>query len=100
MTKRYQRVTDTVRAYVASQVGDLIWEARNQAMEQQTVLVRRGSLAAILTLVEDAIVQEGLDDLDLVELQAAIADLRTAMSGVHNQPEGEGNETRTETTGA
>jgi hypothetical protein len=41
-------------------------------------------------LVEDAIVQEGLNDLDLVELQAAITDLRMAMSGVHYQPEGEG----------
>ena len=90
MTKRYQHVTDTVRADVASQVGDLIWKVRSQAMRQQTVLVRRDSLAAILTLVEDAIVQEGLDDLDLVELQAAITDLRIAMSGVHNQPEGEG----------
>ena len=86
MTKRYQHVTDTVRADVASQVGDLIWKARSQVMGRQTVLVRRDSLAAILTLVEDAIVQEGLDDLDLVELQAAITDLRIAMSGVHNQP--------------
>ena len=90
MTKRYQHVTDTVRADVASQVGHLIWKARSQVMGRQTVLVRRDSLAAILTLVEDAIVQEGLDDLDLVELQAAITDLRIAMSGVHNQPEGEG----------
>jgi hypothetical protein len=28
MAKRYQHVTDTIRADVATQVGGLIWEAR------------------------------------------------------------------------
>jgi len=90
MAKRYQHVTDTVRADVASQVGDLIWKARSQRAGHQTVLARRDSLAAILPLVEDAVVQEAFDDLDLVELQTALTDLRTAMSGVLDDHQGEG----------
>jgi integrase len=90
MAKRYQHVTDTVRADVASEVGDLIWRARSQGTGHQTVVLRRDSLAAILPLVEDAVVQEGIDDLDLVELHAALTDLRAAMSGGHGEPQEEG----------
>src|ERR671911_2992304 len=79
MTKRYQHVTDTVRADVASQVGGLIWRARSHGTSHKTVAVRPESLAAILPLVEDAVVQAGPEDLDLVELQAALMDLRTSM---------------------
>jgi len=32
MAKRYQHVTDTVRADVAGQVGSLIWEARAEGL--------------------------------------------------------------------
>ena len=90
MTKRYQHVTDSIRADVAGQVGDLIWKARDQTKGEQSVLVRRDSLAAILSLVEDAIVQEGVDSVDLAKLQAAIGDLRTAMVEANRHPEGEG----------
>ena len=90
MTKRYQHVTDSIRADVAGQVGDLIWKARDQTKGQQSVLVRRDSLAAILPLVEAAIVREGVDDVDLMNLQAAITDLRTAMFEANRHPEGEG----------
>jgi hypothetical protein len=55
MAKRYQHVTDTVRADVASQVGDLIWEARAEGSADETVTARRDSLAAILKLVEDGL---------------------------------------------
>ena len=90
MTKRYQHVTDTVRADVASQVGGLIWKARSRGTSHKTVAVRPESLAAILPLVEDPVVQGGPDDLDLVELQAALTDLRTSMSASRDEPRGEG----------
>jgi hypothetical protein len=54
------------------------------------VRVRRDSLATILPLVEDAVVQESREVLDFVELQAALEYLRTAMSRANQQPEGEG----------
>ena len=46
--------------------------------------VRRDSLATILPLVEDAVVQESREVLDFVELQAALEYLRTA--NVPSQP--------------
>jgi hypothetical protein len=46
MTARYQHVTDSVRADVASQVGGLIWEARTEGRGVETVTVRRESLTA------------------------------------------------------
>jgi hypothetical protein len=68
----YQHVTDTVRADVASQVGSLIWEARTEGATDETVTVRRHSLATILQLVEDGLLKhEVVNDLDLAELQAA-----------------------------
>jgi integrase len=55
MTQRYQHVTDVVRAEVASQIGGLIWEARSDGSGEQTVLVRRDSLATILPYVEQGL---------------------------------------------
>jgi len=81
MAKRYQHVTDTIRADVASQVGGLIWEARTEGAADETVTVRRESLATILPLVEDGLRKHGdMDDIDLTELEAALADLHMAMS--------------------
>ncbi|HEX6579042.1 MAG TPA: tyrosine-type recombinase/integrase [Jiangellaceae bacterium] len=59
MTRRYQHVTDSVRADVANQVGGLIWEARSPDSGNPTVFIRRSALAVILPLVEDAVLQEG-----------------------------------------
>jgi integrase len=90
MAKRYQHVTDTVRADVASQVGNLIWEARSEGAADETVTVRRHSLATILQLVEDGLLtHEHVDDLDLAELQDALADLHTAMATPDNDTNGE-----------
>jgi integrase len=88
MAKRYQHVTDTVRADVASLVGSLIWEARTEGDADETVTVRRDSLATILPLVEEGLLEHD-DDLDLTKLQAALADLQTAMATHHNDANGE-----------
>jgi integrase len=90
MAKRYQHVTDTVRADVASQVGSLIWEARAEGAADETVTVRRDSLAAILKVVEDGLLtHDDTDDVDLTELQAALTDLHTAMARHGNDPNGD-----------
>jgi integrase len=90
MAKRYQHVTDTVRADVASQVGSLIWEARSEGAADETVTVRRQSLATILQLVEDGLLtHEDVDDLDLPELQDALADLHAAMATPDKDTNGE-----------
>jgi single-strand DNA-binding protein len=88
MAKRYQHVTDTIRADVASLVGSLIWEARTEGGADETVTVRRDSLATILPLVEEGLLEHD-DDLDLTKLQAALADLQTAMATHHNDTNGE-----------
>jgi hypothetical protein len=65
-------------ADVASQVGSLIWKARTEGAAHETVTVRRHSLATILHLVEDGLLKhEDVNDLDLAELEAALADLYT-----------------------
>lgn len=90
MAKRYQHVTDTVRADVASQVGSLIWEARTKSAADENVTVRRDSLATILQLIEDGLLKH--DDADreiLAKLQAALADLHTAIATPDNEPNGE-----------
>jgi integrase len=90
MAKRYQHVTDTIRADVASQVGSLIWEARSEGTADETVTVRRESLAAILPLVEDGLLKhDNADDIDLTELETALADLHAAMSWHHNETNGD-----------
>lgn len=74
----------TWRAGSASQVGSLIWEA------DETVTVRRDSLATILKLVEDGLLTHtDADDLDLTELQAALAELHTAMASHGIDPNGD-----------
>jgi hypothetical protein len=42
--------------------------------------IRRSSIAAILPLVEDGLTRGDVDEVALAELQAAFADLRTALS--------------------
>lgn len=91
MATRYQHVTDAIRAEVASQVGSLIWEARGDRGADGTVTVRRGSLAAILPLVEDGLASGGIDGAGLADLRAALADLRAALSGPGGDARGAGN---------
>jgi hypothetical protein len=56
----------------------------------ETVTVRRDSLAAILKLVEDGLLTHNdADDLDLTELQAALTELHTAMATHNNDPNGD-----------
>jgi integrase len=81
MATRYQHVTDQIRAEVASQVDSLIWEARTDDTTNETVTVRRDSLVAILPLVEDGLLtHDSSDEIDMEELKAALADLRSALS--------------------
>jgi len=90
MAKRYQHVTDQIRAEVASQVDNLIWAARSADAEADAVYVRRESLAAILPLVEDRLLAEnGDDDIDMEELALALADLRKALSAPSTDTQGE-----------
>jgi hypothetical protein len=80
MAARYQHVTDTMRNEVASQVGDLIWQAV-PGPDQGTamLLVRRGSLAAVLAAAEQCVTQHRFDAGQAAELMAAIADLRVSL---------------------
>ena len=56
----------------------------------RTSTVRRESLATILPLVEDGLLKhDNADDIDLTELEAALADLHTAMSRHHNETNGD-----------
>jgi hypothetical protein len=88
MAKRYQHVTDTVRASVATQVDGLIWAARSDHSAEQAVTVRRESLAAILPLVERGLLNRDDSELDVAELEAALTDLRTAIAGPEGTPNG------------
>lgn len=90
MIKRYQHVTDGIRAAVASQVGGLIWEAGSEETAEQTVTVRRDSLAAILPFVKRGLdIADGDEDPDFARLQAAFADLHAAMSRPVGEDTGE-----------
>jgi hypothetical protein len=56
----------------------------------ETVTVRRDSLAAILPLVEDQLLTDGgNDDIDMTELESALADLHTALSVPDTEPRGD-----------
>lgn len=87
MIKRYQHVTDTIRAEVAAQVGGLIWEAQSHESTARMVTVRRESIAAILPFVERGLLDQDSDeaDTDFTRLQSAFTDLHAAMS----EPDGE-----------
>src|SRR5690606_27689652 len=80
MATRYQHVTDTIRAEVASQVGDLIWEARTEGGGEQMLSVRRESLATILPFVENGLGRGELDDDGLERLQKALTDLHSSLA--------------------
>jgi integrase len=70
MATRYQHLTDGIRTEVAAQVGDLIWEARSDGGGEETVVVRRDSLAVILPLVEEGL-SRGSENVGLDDLQGA-----------------------------
>jgi integrase len=90
MAKRYQHVTDQIRAEVASQVDSLIWAARSADAAADAVYIRRDSLAAILPLVEDRLLAEnGDDDIDMEELELALADFRKALSAPNTDTQGD-----------
>lgn len=98
MAKRYQHVTDSVRADVATQVGNLIWEARSEIPGGETVTLRRSTLATILPLLEEALAAT-TESVDLTELRTAFVDLHKAMSEPTTSSSEIRNETKTETTG-
>src|SRR6266536_3804832 len=96
MAARYQHVTDAMRSQVASQVGDLIWQAA-PGPDQATAmfLVRRDSLAVVLAAAEQCVTRHGVDEGQAAGLMAALADLRAAWPTGPESP-GTSNEPKTE----
>ena len=95
MAARYQHVTDAMRSQVASQVGELIWDSPGGTDDQTPLIVRRGSLAAILTAVEECIALHRGGIGQSPDLLAAITDLRSALPPTPAAP-GTANEPKTE----
>jgi hypothetical protein len=95
MTTRYQHVTDTLRSQVASQIGDLIWDAPSTAKTEglDRILARRDSLATVLAAAAECVARHGGGEGPLTDLLAAIEDLRSALSQAAGNP----TETETET---
>jgi integrase len=80
MATRYQHVTDAMRNEVASQVGNLIWQAvPGPDQDTAMLLVRRDSLAAVLAAAEQCVTRHRFDGGQAAELMAAIADLRLSL---------------------
>jgi len=96
MAARYQHVTDALRSQVASQVGELIWDSAAGNDDQAPLVVRRGSLAAVLAAAEECIAGRHGGSHPAAELLAALADLRAALPPATAAP-GTVNETKTET---
>jgi hypothetical protein len=92
MAARYQHVTDALRSQVASQVGELIWDSPPGNEDQAPLVVRRGSLVAILAAVEECIASHQGGTGQSPDLLAALAELRSAMPpetaapGTANEP--------------
>jgi hypothetical protein len=85
--KRYQHVTDTIRATAAAQVGDLIWDTRTQGASE-LVTVSRDALVLVLQVVEAGLLNLDMDP-DLAQFQAALTNLHTAMATPDNDANGE-----------
>ena len=98
MAARYQHVTDAIRTDVATQVGDLIWQATPaDAAEPEPVRVRCESLVAVLTFAEEHASEHcGRQATGRAEVLAAIGDLRASLVQGAVAP-GTSNETKTET---
>jgi hypothetical protein len=97
MAARYQHVTDAIRTDVASQVGDLIWQVAGNTDEPELVLVRRESLAAVLSFTEQrASERGGRQAPGQAGLLAAIGDLRASLAS-GGAGSATSNETKTET---
>ena len=86
MAKRYQHVTDTIRATAAAQVGDLIWDTRTEGASE-LVTVSRDALVLVLQVVEAGLLNLDMDP-DLAQFQAALTNLQTAMATPENDPNG------------
>jgi integrase len=87
MAKRYQHVTDTIRATAAAQVGDLIWDTQTQGASE-LVTVSRDALVLLLQVVEAGLLNLDMDP-DLAQFQAALTNLHTAMATPDNDANGE-----------
>ncbi len=96
MAARYQHVTDAMRNEVASQVGDLIWQAAPEPGSASALLaVRRDSLAVVLAAAAQCVMRHGVDAGQAAELMAAVADLRASLPTGPESP-GTSNEPKTE----
>ena len=96
MAKRYQHVTDTIRATAAAQVGDLIWDTRTEGASE-LVTVSRDALVLVLQVVEAGLLNLDMDP-DLAQFQAALTNLQTAMATPDNDANGEAKRDQTETS--
>jgi integrase len=61
MAARYQHVTDAMRNEVASQVGELIWQAAGRGQATAMLTVRSDSLAVVLAAAERCATRHGAD---------------------------------------
>lgn len=91
MAAHYQHVTDALR----SQVGELIWDSPPGNDDQAPLVVRRGSLAAILAAVEECIAIHRGGTGQSPDFLAALAELRSVVPPETTAP-GTANEPKTE----
>ena len=96
MAARYQHVTDALRSQVASQAGELILDSAASDDDQAPVMVRRGSLAAVLAAVEECTASHHIGSRPATDVLAALADLRAALPPETRAPR-TANEAKTET---
>jgi len=78
MATRYQHVTDAIRTDVAKQVSDLLWTGEGGA-PNQTIMLERRTVAAILPVVEKEMAKKELAPLARAELEAAVTQIRMAL---------------------
>jgi hypothetical protein len=84
-----------MRNEVASQVGELIWQAPGPGQATGLLLVRRASLAIVLAAAEQYVTLHEVDRGQAAELMAALADLRASLTPGPGSP-GTANEPKTE----
>lgn len=79
----------TATLYLGTDLSDTPW-ALPPPLSYERCSVRRVSLATILSLVEDELLNhDGVDEVDLASLQSALADLHTAMSAPDDETDGD-----------
>lgn len=69
-------MTDALRSQVASQVGELICDSVAGNDDSAPLVVRRGSLAAIVAAVEECIASHRVGSDPSAELLAALTEIR------------------------